>query len=90
MSAPVPRRPDFDASLRRRLARQSRDPNQTRRLLSPARMALAEIYPFDKLMRRPTLQCGPDLGLRIVRDPQHCRFMRTGTRRTRNHQRRPA
>jgi hypothetical protein len=31
-------------------------------------MALAEIYPFDKLMRRPALQCGPDLGLRIVRD----------------------
>src|SRR6202023_3250465 len=31
MSAPVPLRPDFDAALLRRLARQSRDPDQTRR-----------------------------------------------------------
>jgi hypothetical protein len=39
MAAPIPLRPDFDAALRRRLARQSRDPGQTRRCL-----ARAEIY----------------------------------------------
>ena len=39
MSAPVPLRSDFDAALLRKLARGSRDPDQTRRLL-----ALAEIY----------------------------------------------
>lgn len=60
MSTPVPLRPDFDAALRL-LARQSRDPDQTRRPL-----ALAEIYPFDKLMRR--LASGRGAGLRIVRD----------------------
>jgi len=38
-SAPVPLRSDFDAALLRKLARGSRDPDQTRRLL-----ALAEIY----------------------------------------------
>jgi hypothetical protein len=39
MSAPVPLRSDFDAALLRKLARGSRDPDHTRRLL-----ALAEIY----------------------------------------------
>jgi hypothetical protein len=39
MAAPIPLRSDFDAALLRKLARGSRDPDQTRRLL-----ALAEIY----------------------------------------------
>jgi hypothetical protein len=39
MSTPVPLRSDFDASRLHKLARGSRDPNQTRRLL-----ALAEVY----------------------------------------------
>src|SRR2546427_12632965 len=39
MSTPVPLRSDFDTIGLRRLARRSRDPDQTRRLL-----ALAEIY----------------------------------------------
>ena len=39
MSTPVPLRSDFDAIGLRMLARRSRDPDQTRRLL-----ALAEIY----------------------------------------------
>ena len=39
MAAPVPLRPDFDAPRLRALARRSRDPDQTRRLL-----ALAAIY----------------------------------------------
>ena len=39
MAAPVPLRPDFDAAALCTLAKQSRDPDQTRRLL-----ALATIY----------------------------------------------
>ena len=39
MAAPVPLRPDFDAAALRTLAKQSRDPDQIRRLL-----ALAMIY----------------------------------------------
>src|SRR5258705_6131411 len=39
MSTPVPLRSDFDTICLRMLARRSRDPDQTRRLL-----ALAEIY----------------------------------------------
>jgi hypothetical protein len=39
MSTPVPLRSDFDASQLHKLARGSRDPDQTRRLL-----ALAEVY----------------------------------------------
>jgi hypothetical protein len=39
MAAPVPLRPDFDAAALRTLAKQSRDPDQIRRLL-----ALATIY----------------------------------------------
>jgi transposase len=39
MAAPVPLRPDFDAAALRTLAKQSRNPDQTRRLL-----ALATIY----------------------------------------------
>jgi hypothetical protein len=39
MSTPVPLRSDFDAAQRHKLARGSRDPDQTRRLL-----ALAEVY----------------------------------------------
>src|ERR1700730_4658983 len=37
MSAPVPLRSDFDAAGLRKLARGSRDPDQTRRLLAPAK-----------------------------------------------------
>ena len=39
MAAPVPLRSDYDSARLRGLARQSRDPDQTRRLL-----ALASIY----------------------------------------------
>jgi transposase len=39
MAAPIPLRPDFDAAQLRNLAKRSRDPDQTRRLL-----ALAAIY----------------------------------------------
>jgi hypothetical protein len=39
MAAPIPLRPDFNATLLRNLTRGSRDPDQIRRLL-----ALAEIY----------------------------------------------
>jgi hypothetical protein len=39
MAASIPLRSDFDAGLLRKLSRQSRDPDQTRRLL-----ALAGIY----------------------------------------------
>ena len=39
MAVSVPLRPDFDAAALRTLAKQSRDPDQTRRLL-----ALAAIY----------------------------------------------
>jgi hypothetical protein len=39
MAAPIPLRPDFNATLLRKLARGSHDPDQIRRLL-----ALAEIY----------------------------------------------
>jgi hypothetical protein len=39
MSTPVPLRSDFDAAQLHKLARGSRDPDQTRRLL-----ALAEVY----------------------------------------------
>ena len=60
MSAPVPLRPDFDAALLRRLARQSRDPDQTRRLL-----ALAEIY--DGGPRSNAARIG-GVGLQIGRD----------------------
>ena len=60
MSAPVPLRPDFDAVLLRRLARQSRDPDQTRRLLT-----LAEIY--DGGPRSNAARIG-GVGLQIVRD----------------------
>jgi transposase len=60
MSAPVPLRPDFDGALLRRLAHQSRDPDQTRRLL-----ALAEIY--DGGPRSNAARIG-GVGLQIVRD----------------------
>ena len=36
MAAPVPLRPDFDAPRLRALARRSRDPDQTRRLVALA------------------------------------------------------
>ena len=37
MSTPVPLRSDFDTIGLRMLARRSRDPDQTRRLLSPSK-----------------------------------------------------
>ena len=60
MSAPVPLRSDFYAALLRKLARGSRDPDQTRRLL-----ALAEIY--DGSSRSDAARTG-GVGLQIVRD----------------------
>lgn len=60
MSTPVPLRSDFDAMSLRKLARGSRDPDQTRRLL-----ALAEIY--DGGSRSDAARIG-GVGLQIVRD----------------------
>lgn len=60
MSSPVPLRPDFDAIGLRKLARCSRDPDQTRRLL-----ALAEIY--DGGSRSDAARIG-GVTLQIVRD----------------------
>src|SRR5271166_4414244 len=60
MAAPIPLRSDFDAALLRRLSRQSRDPDQIRRLL-----ALAEID--DGGSRSDAARIG-GVGLQIVRD----------------------
>ena len=60
MSTPVPLRLDFDAISVRKLARGSRDPDQTRRLL-----ALAEIY--DGGVRSDAARIG-GVGLQSVRD----------------------
>jgi transposase len=60
MSTPVPLRSDFDAISLRKLARGSRDPDQTRRLL-----ALAEIY--DSGSRSDAARIG-GVGVQIVRD----------------------
>jgi len=60
MAAPIPLRSDFDAGLLRKLARQSRDPDQTRRLL-----ALAEIYHGGS--RSDAARIG-GVGLQTVRD----------------------
>src|ERR1700731_3612509 len=60
MSTPVPLRSDFDTIGLRMLARRSRDPDQTRRLL-----ALAEIY--DGGPRPDEARIG-GVGVQIVRD----------------------
>ena len=60
MAAPLPLRPDFNATLFGNLARGSRDPDQIRRLL-----ALAEIY--DGSSRSDAARIG-GVGLQIVRD----------------------
>lgn len=60
MAAPIPLRLDFDGSTLRTLARQSKDANQTRRLL-----ALASIY--DGGSRRSAAKLG-GVGLQIVHD----------------------
>ena len=60
MSTPVPLRSDFDTIGLRMLARRSRDPDQTRRLL-----ALAEIY--DGGSRPDAARIG-GVGVQIVRD----------------------
>jgi hypothetical protein len=60
MSAPVPLRSDFDAALLRKLARGSRNPDQTRRLV-----ALAEIY--ESGLRSDATRIG-GVGLQIVRN----------------------
>lgn len=60
MAAPVPLRRDFTAADLRRLARQARDANQTRRLL-----ALAIIY--DGGSRSDAARVG-GVGLQIIRD----------------------
>ena len=60
MAAPIPLRADFDAATLRALAKRSRDPDQTRRLL-----ALAAIY--DGHSRSHAAQLA-GVGLQIVRD----------------------
>ena len=60
MAAPIPLRPDFDAARLRGLAKRSRDPDQTRRLL-----ALAAIYEGGS--RSEAARIG-DVTLQIVRD----------------------
>ena len=60
MAAPVPLRTDFDATRLRALAKQSRDADQTRRLL-----AVAAIY--DGASRTEAAQIGC-VTLQIVRD----------------------
>src|ERR1700731_2925046 len=60
MTARILLRDDFDGSALRRLARRSRDPGQTRRLL-----ALAEIY--DGGSRSDAARIG-GVGVQIVRD----------------------
>jgi transposase len=59
MAAPVPLRPDFDAEALRALAKSSRDPDQTRRLL-----ALSAIYAGGS---RSEAALG-GVGLQTVRD----------------------
>ena len=60
MAAPVPLRPDFDAAQLWGLARRSRDPDQTRRLL-----ALAAIYGGGS---RSEAAAVGGVGLQTVRD----------------------
>jgi transposase len=60
MAAPVPLRPDFDADHLRVLAKRSRDPDQTRRLL-----ALAAIYDGASRTEAARIGC---VTLQIVRD----------------------
>jgi transposase len=60
MAAPVPLRPDFDAAALRTLAKQSCDPNQTRRLL-----ALATIYDGQPRSEAARIGC---VTLQSVRD----------------------
>ena len=60
MAAPVPLRPDYDAARLRGLARRSRDPDQTRRLL-----ALAAIYGGGS---RSEAAAVGGVGLQTVRD----------------------
>src|SRR3954452_17466239 len=60
MAAAVPLRPDFDAAALRTLAKQSRDPDQTRRLL-----ALATIYEGQPRSEAARVGC---VTLQSVRD----------------------
>ena len=60
MSAPIPLRLDFDATLLRSLAKKSKDGPQARRLL-----ALAAIY--DGATRTEAAKIG-GVGLQIIRD----------------------
>jgi transposase len=60
MAAPVPLRPEFDAAALRSLAKRSRDPDQTRRLL-----ALAAIYKGATRTEAARIGC---VTLQIVRD----------------------
>jgi transposase len=60
MAAPIPLRPDFDAPRLRALARRSRDPDQTRRLV-----ALAAIYEGASRSEAARIGC---VTLQIVRD----------------------
>src|SRR5215216_6704126 len=60
MAAPIPLRPDFDAPRLRALAKHSRDPDQTRRLV-----ALAAIYAGASRTEAAQIGC---VTLQIVRD----------------------
>jgi hypothetical protein len=60
MAAPVPLRPDFDAAALRALAKRSREPDQTRRLL-----ALSAIYAGSPRSEAAALG---GVGLQTVRD----------------------
>ena len=60
MRQPIPLRPDYDAALLRRLARESKDPDQVRRL-----MTLAMIY--DGASRTRAAEAGR-VTLQVVRD----------------------
>ena len=60
MAAPVPLRPDYDAEALRALAKSSRDPGQTRRLL-----ALSAIYAGSPRSEAAALG---GVGLQTVRD----------------------
>ena len=60
MAAPVPLRPEFDAAQLRSLAKRSRDPDQTRRLL-----ALAATYEGATRTEAARIGC---VTLQIVRD----------------------
>src|SRR3984893_616180 len=95
MSTPVPLRSDFDAIGLRMLARRSRDPDQTRRLLSPSKDGAGR-----DLRWRLAAGCGTDrrgrgadrarLGCPFQRQGSRWSFERQGARRSKASRRAPA